>query len=59
MALSAIYRQLGLERDHALMMRLWKRAQARFCPLDERGLPKRAETVPQSAESEVHSGAPS
>ena len=38
-ALSAIYRDLGLMRDHDLSMRMWHRAAATFRPTDRNGIP--------------------
>lgn len=36
-ALSSIYRAVGIEREHELSMRMWKRAEAQFQPRDQHG----------------------
>lgn len=38
-ALRKIYREVGVDRDEDLPMRMWKRAQAEFNPIDANGMP--------------------
>lgn len=38
-ALSAIYRELGVQRDPEVSMRMWHRAAAIFRPIDRDGIP--------------------